>query len=55
MRSCSFVVMPYRIHGEIAGGVGVVGPTRMQYADALSAVHYITQRLEECVSLLSSI
>ncbi|NCO36726.1 MAG: heat-inducible transcription repressor HrcA [Armatimonadetes bacterium CG2_30_59_28] len=54
MRSCSFVGMPYRIQGEVVGGVGVVGPTRMQYADALSAVDYLTRRLEKCVSILSS-
>lgn len=55
MRMCSFVGRPYHIAGETVGRIGVLGPTRMQYAEAISAVNYLTRRLEECVSFMASL
>jgi heat-inducible transcriptional repressor len=45
LRDCSIVVAPYRVDGEVAGTVGVLGPTRMDYRQALAAVEAISQEL----------
>jgi heat-inducible transcriptional repressor len=45
LAECSVVVAPYEIEGEPAGTIGVVGPTRMKYPQALAAVALVSQRL----------
>jgi heat-inducible transcriptional repressor len=45
LRECSIVVAPYKVDGEVAGTVGVLGPTRMDYRQALAAVEAISQQL----------
>jgi heat-inducible transcriptional repressor len=39
------VVAPYTVDGEQVGTVGVLGPTRMNYPQALAAVAVVGQRL----------
>jgi heat-inducible transcriptional repressor len=50
LRDCSIVVAPYRVDGEVAGTVGVLGPTRMDYRQALAAVQAISQQLDRVLS-----
>ena len=45
LRDCSLVLAPYRIEGEVVGTVGVLGPTRMDYQQALAAVATVSQQL----------
>lgn len=45
LAECSLVVAPYEIEGEPVGTVGVLGPTRMDYAQALAAVAVVSKRL----------
>lgn len=45
LRDCSIVVAPYTVDGEVAGTVGVLGPTRMDYRQALAAVEAISEQL----------
>jgi heat-inducible transcriptional repressor len=45
LSSCSLVVAPYEVDGEPAGTIGVLGPTRMDYPQALAAVALVSQRL----------
>ena len=45
LAECSVVVAPYEIEGERAGSIGVLGPTRMNYPQALAAVAVVSQRL----------
>jgi heat-inducible transcriptional repressor len=45
LAECSVVVAPYEVEGEPAGTIGVVGPTRMKYPQALAAVALVSQRL----------
>lgn len=45
LAECSLVVAPYRADGEVVGTIGVLGPTRMNYAQALAAVAVVSQRL----------
>ncbi len=45
LAECSVVVAPYEVEGEVGGTIGVVGPTRMKYPQALAAVALVSQRL----------
>ncbi|MGH9183053.1 MAG: heat-inducible transcriptional repressor HrcA [Acidimicrobiales bacterium] len=45
LAECSVVVAPYRVEGEPGGTLGVLGPTRMHYPQALAAVAMVSQRL----------
>ena len=45
LATCAVVVSPYQVEGKIAGTVGVLGPTRMNYPQALAAVAVVSQRL----------
>jgi heat-inducible transcriptional repressor len=47
LAECSLVVAPYEIDGELAGSIGVLGPTRMNYPQALAAVAVVSRRLGE--------
>ena len=50
LRDCSIVIAPYSVEGEVAGTVGVLGPTRMDYRQALAAVEAISQQLGRLLS-----
>jgi heat-inducible transcriptional repressor len=45
LAACSVVVAPLVIDGERLGSVGVLGPTRMNYPQALAAVEVVTDSL----------
>jgi heat-inducible transcriptional repressor len=45
LAACSVVVAPYVIDGNTVGTVGVLGPTRMNYPQALAAVDVVSERL----------
>jgi heat-inducible transcriptional repressor len=45
LAECSVVVAPYVIEGEMIGTVGVLGPTRMNYPQAMAAVTAVGERL----------
>ncbi len=45
LAECSIVVAPYEVEGEPAGTIGVLGPTRMNYPQALAAVAMVSNRL----------
>jgi heat-inducible transcriptional repressor len=45
LAECSIVVSPYDVEGERAGTIGLVGPTRMNYQQALAAVAVVSKRL----------
>lgn len=45
LSGCSLVVAPYEIDGEAAGSIGVLGPTRMDYSQALATVAVVGRRL----------
>jgi len=49
LAECSLVVAPYLVDGEAAGTIGVLGPTRMDYSQALSAVAVVSRRLERAL------
>ena len=39
------MLAPYRVEGEFAGTVGVLGPTRMDYRRTIGAVAVVSQQL----------
>ena len=45
LADCSVVVAPYEIEGQTAGSIGVLGPTRMDYTQALATVAVVGRRL----------
>jgi heat-inducible transcriptional repressor len=45
LSECSVVVAPYSVEGEPTGTVGILGPTRMNYPQAMAAVAVVSQRL----------
>jgi len=50
LADCSVVVAPYEVGGEPAGTIGVLGPTRMNYPQALAAVAVVSRRLGQTLS-----
>ena len=50
LAECSLVVAPYQAAGEPAGAIAVLGPTRMNYPETLSAVAVVSQRLSRLLS-----
>lgn len=52
MSDCSFVGTKYRVGDRIAGTIGVVGPTRMDYRRAVAAVEFMARNLEQLLAEL---
>ena len=50
LADCSIIVAPYEVEGEPAGTIGVLGPTRMRYEQALAAVAVVSERLGRALS-----
>lgn len=50
LSECSLVLAPYEVRGQDAGTIGVLGPTRMDYHQALSVVAVVSQRLGAALS-----
>ena len=50
LADCSLVVAPYDAGGEPAGAIAVLGPTRMDYTETVSAVAVVSQRLSRLLS-----
>jgi len=50
LAECSVVVAPFMVGGEQAGTIGVLGPTRMNYAATLAAVAMVSQRLSRTLT-----
>jgi len=50
LRECSIVLARFEIEGRPAGSVGVLGPTRMNYPQAMAAVAAVSRRLGEHLS-----
>ena len=53
MWDASVVAAPYGLGEKTLGTIGVVGPTRMDYAAAIVAVRAVAERLSEAVEALS--
>jgi heat-inducible transcriptional repressor len=47
LASCAVVVAPIEVEGVPAGAVGLLGPTRMDYAQAMAAAEVVSRQLAE--------
>ena len=47
VKDCSVIVADYKVKGETIGKVGLIGPTRMDYATAVSMLNTMALTLEE--------
>ena len=47
VKDCSMVVANYHLDGRAVGSIGVLGPTRMDYAWVVSVVEFMTRNLSE--------
>lgn len=43
MRDCTIITSPYYYRNKLLGGIGVVGPTRMEYTRIMSIVGYMAR------------
>lgn len=50
LEECSVVVAPFQVDGEAAGSIGVLGPTRMNYPQAIAAVAVVSRQLSHRLS-----
>lgn len=50
MKNTSIVLSSYRAGGRMRGKIGVIGPTRMDYARIVSSLETISARLEEILT-----
>ncbi len=50
LADCAVVVAPYEMDGQRTGTVGVLGPTRMHYDQALAAVAVVSKKLTRALS-----
>jgi len=50
LRDCSVVLAPFEVDGATAGTVGILGPTRMDYLRAMSAVAVVSRRLGDHIT-----
>ncbi len=49
VKDCSMVVASYHIDGKPVGSLGVLGPTRMDYAWVISVVECMTRNMSEAI------
>jgi len=50
LTECSIIVAPYEVEGGRVGTIGLLGPTRMNYPQAMAAVAAVSQRLGRALS-----
>lgn len=50
IRDCSVVISRYGLRNQALGTIGVIGPTRMRYAQTIPAVSYLSQILSKLVT-----
>lgn len=50
LADCALVVAPYSAGGEPAGAIAVLGPTRMDYAETVSTVAVVSERLSRMLT-----
>jgi heat-inducible transcriptional repressor len=50
LAACSVVVKPYVVDGQPVGTIGVLGPTRMDYPNALATVELVSEQLGRTLS-----
>ena len=52
LHGCSLVTGTYRLGDQVVGEIGILGPTRMEYATAVRTVSVMTERLSRALNEL---
>lgn len=52
LHGCSLVTGTYRLGDQVVGEIGILGPTRMEYATAVRTVEVMTERLSRALNEL---
>lgn len=52
MQDCSIILSTYTIENKAVGTIGVIGPTRMDYAKVVSSLDYMTNTLNQIIMKL---
>ncbi|MFC4766340.1 heat-inducible transcriptional repressor HrcA [Effusibacillus consociatus] len=52
LKNCSIITATYHIDGNVAGTIGVLGPTRMEYGRVISVLDYLTETMSELLTRL---
>lgn len=47
MQDCTLITATYKINGKVAGTLGVVGPTRMQYNQVKSLMEFMSENIND--------
>ncbi|MDR1689057.1 MAG: heat-inducible transcriptional repressor HrcA [Clostridiales bacterium] len=53
MKNCSIIKANFHIGGKKAGGIGIIGPTRMDYSQVASILNGIVKRINGALKALS--
>jgi heat-inducible transcriptional repressor len=51
MKDCTVITATYHIDGKPVGKIGVIGPTRMKYAEVTSIMEYLSENLSSAFQL----
>ncbi|ACV63964.1 heat-inducible transcription repressor HrcA [Desulfofarcimen acetoxidans DSM 771] len=49
IKGCSMVTSGYQMGGKMMGRIGIIGPTRMEYARTVSVVEFLTRSLSDAL------
>ena len=50
LSECSLVTATYKMVGDVKGTIGIIGPTRMNYARVISVLGYISKAMSDILS-----
>ncbi|RKD28043.1 heat-inducible transcription repressor HrcA [Caminicella sporogenes] len=50
IKDCSLITATYKLNGKVIGKIGVIGPTRMNYARIIPVMEYITKILTDILN-----
>ena len=50
MKNCAVITASYKVSDDICGNLGVVGPTRIEYARMMAVVNYLARFIERALS-----
>lgn len=52
VQECSIITATYHVNGQVLGKIGLLGPTRMEYAKAVTMVEFVANSLSEAITRL---
>ncbi|MCL2701997.1 MAG: heat-inducible transcriptional repressor HrcA [Defluviitaleaceae bacterium] len=52
LRDCSIVKTTYRLDGDVSGGIAIIGPTRMDYSQAVSVLQSMAKHINSALRAL---